>query len=163
MIVKTLQNLIVQKIIFFLCKKEIYHYTVTSAWRPQTTPHTVTYSWNIKNNSNYFTYLLDNVWCLKTYNCHFYFTIYWIQRIHSSYSWCRYCRSSSVFVVFLIICFFKRRRFQRIQSNQQQAKSDKLFNNTTYDDKLSKAQIKSKMSALQILHWKTVTKRAFVI
>lgn len=44
-----------------------------------------------------------------------------------------------LFFVFLIICFLKRRWFQCIQSNQQQAKSDKVFNNTTYDDSVVKS------------------------
>lgn len=37
-------------------------------------------------------------------------------------------------VVFLTICLLKRRKFQCMQSNQQQAKGDKVFHNTTYDD-----------------------------
>eukprot|EP00105_Crassostrea_gigas_P006211 XP_011420066.1 PREDICTED: uncharacterized protein LOC105322863 [Crassostrea gigas] len=37
-------------------------------------------------------------------------------------------------VVFIAICLFKRRNLLCIQSKQQQAKSGKVFNNTTYDD-----------------------------
>lgn len=125
-----------------LCTKEIYHYTVTSKEHTKTTKNTSPPSLTRETSRTTATISLTS---LTTSDASKLTIATSISPFPESEGYTAAKVGAGIagvvllFVVFLIICFLKRCRFQCIQSNQQQAKRDKVFNNTTYDDSVVKS------------------------